>query len=168
MAHPPLGLLDGVADEGAELVGGAERLRRPVAHSTNGEGRAINSCRPGSSRAGRELIASHSATARSESVKRYRSAMTRCAASTRLDSAKSVRLLPEACTARSTKRRVSGVVRNSIRSSRARVMAIAFAFLALCPANVRPRTCDVNLVMSRRCKRVDNCRSDLADPGVFS
>lgn len=68
VAAQPLGLFDRAADELFQVVMAIEGLRGLVTHSTNGEGRSINLPTPGSSRAGRALIDSHSVSAWADST----------------------------------------------------------------------------------------------------
>jgi hypothetical protein len=70
IAAQPLGLFDRPADELVEVVMAIEGFRDPVTHSTNGEGRSINLRTPGSSRADRALIVSHSVSALADSTNR--------------------------------------------------------------------------------------------------
>ena len=70
VAAQPLGLFGRTADELVEIVIALEGFRGPVTHSTNGEGRSINLRTPGSSRARRALIASHSVSALADSTNR--------------------------------------------------------------------------------------------------
>ena len=133
IAAQPLGLFDRPADELVEIVMAIKGFRGPVTHSTNGEGRSINLRTPGSSRAGRALIVSHSVSALADSTNRSRSASIRSAAAVRLASANSVRVLPDSFTARSISSRAAGVVRSSIRSLRVRVV-----IAPVVSRNVRP------------------------------
>jgi PAS domain S-box-containing protein len=120
VSSQPVGLLARLAAETGHVVVLRAQLRRSVrpGHSVNGERRCISRRRPGISRAGRALIASHSSRAVAFSSKWSRSASTRRAASQAWVTTKSVRSVPVAATARSISSRSSGVVRRSMRRLR--------------------------------------------------
>ena len=88
-------------------VGGSHSLM-------NGDGRCISSRRPGRSRAGRWLIASHASTASGDSTNSVRSASTWRAAVVTLLRTNAVTLVPAAATARSISARSSGVALTSM------------------------------------------------------
>lgn len=115
-----------------EIVGG-DRLE--LGHEVQVEGsgfvglrvhssRSMSLRSPGSSRAGRWLIASHAARASASSSNRSRSARTRRAASTAWATTNSVRSVSVTAVARSIRSRSSGVVRSSSRRLRRRVSIV--------------------------------------------
>jgi hypothetical protein len=123
----PLRLLDGTTFERFDHIVWTKRSRRqvPTVHSsTKGDGRSISDRKPPRSRAGRRLAASHERNAAPSSSKTVRSASTRCAATLRLDTTKSVRSVSDAATARLMSSRSSTVVRTSSRSLRLRFVSM--------------------------------------------